>query len=72
MRVATLVGIILIAVGGYFLFTGGSITTRRDVVDVGPLKVSAEEKHPIRPWAAGLALLGGVALVVAGVRHKPS
>jgi drug/metabolite transporter (DMT)-like permease len=72
MRVATLVGIVLILIGGYFLFTGGSITTKREVVDVGPLEVSAEEQHPVRPWAAGLALLGGVALVVAGVRHKPS
>ena len=71
MKVATIVGIVLILAGGYFLFTGGSITTRRDVVNVGPLKVSAEEQHPIRPWAAGLALLGGVALVIAGVRHKP-
>lgn len=70
MKVATIAGIVLILAGGYFLFAGGSITTRREVVDVGPLKVSAEEQHPIRPWAAGLALLGGVALVVVGVRRK--
>lgn len=70
MKVATLVGIVLILAGGYFLFTGGSFTTRRDVVDVGPIKISAEEQHPIRPWAAGLAVLGGIALIVVGVRHK--
>ena len=72
MRVATLVGIVLILAGGYFLFAGGTFTTKREVVDVGPVEISAEEKHPVPAWAAGLGLLAGVALVIAGVRHKPS
>ncbi|MBL0170187.1 MAG: hypothetical protein IPP90_05550 [Gemmatimonadaceae bacterium] len=70
MRASTIVGIVLIAVGGFLFFQGGSFTTRRDVLKVGDLKVTANESHPIAPWVAGAAILGGVVLVVAGVRRK--
>lgn len=70
MKIATIAGIVLIAASAFVLMRGGSFTSSRDVVDVGGLKVTAEEQHPIRPWVAGLALLGGVALVVTGVRRK--
>ncbi len=70
MRITTLVGIVLIAAGAFVFLRGGSFTTRRDVLDVGGLKVTAEEQRPIGPWIAGVALLGGVALVVTGMRRK--
>ncbi len=70
MRLSTIVGIGLIIAGAFVLVNGGSFTSRREVIKVGGLEVSAEEQHPIRPWVAGLALLAGVALVVTGVRRK--
>ena len=70
MRIYTLAGIALIVAGAFVLINGGSFTSRRSVLNVGGLKVSAEEQHPIRPWVAGLALLGGIALLVPGVRRK--
>ena len=70
MRTSTLAGIALIIAGAFVLLNGGSFTSRRDVLDVGGLKVTAEEQHPIRPWVAGLAVLAGVGLVVTGVRRK--
>ncbi|HNV75747.1 MAG TPA: hypothetical protein PLX31_13045 [Gemmatimonadaceae bacterium] len=65
-----LVGIVLIAAGAFVLLRGGTFTSRRDVLDLGGVKVTAEEQHPIAPWVAGAALLGGVALVVSGLRRK--
>ena len=70
MRTSTFAGIALIIAGAFVLLNGGSFTSRRDVLDVGGLKVTAEEQHPIRPWVAGLAVLAGVGLVVTGVRRK--
>lgn len=70
MRINLLAGIALIVGGAFLMINGGSFTSRRDVLKIGDLKVSAEEQHPIGRWAGGLGLLAGVALVVTGVRRK--
>jgi hypothetical protein len=69
VRVSVIVGIVLIGVGAFLLF-GGNLTSRRDVLKVGDLKVTAEEQHPVQPWAAGLAVAVGLGLVVTGMRRK--
>jgi hypothetical protein len=65
-------GLALLVGGAYVLLEGGYITSRREVVNIGGLKISAEERHPIRPWAAGLALVAGTALVIVGATRKRS
>ncbi len=70
MRTQTLIGILLIGVGAYLFFAGGSFSTREDVLKIGDLRVTAQESHPVAPWVAGAAIVGGVALVVAGLRRK--
>jgi drug/metabolite transporter (DMT)-like permease len=64
-----IIGICLIVVGVVALAFGGfSYTTRERVVDLGPLKVDADKEHrmPIAPIAGVAALVGGIALVMAG------
>lgn len=70
LTLPVILGIALLVVGAYVLVEGGYVTTRRDVIDVGALKISAEERHPIRPWVAGLALVAGTALVASVVIRK--
>lgn len=70
MRMLAVVGIILIAIGSYALVTGSVLTGRRDVVDVGGLKISTEQHRSVAPWMAGIALAIGGALVVAGATRK--
>jgi uncharacterized membrane protein len=70
MKIATILGIVLIAAGAFLVFRGGSFTSRRDVLDVGGLTVSAEERRPISPWIGAVVLIGGVALVIVGARRK--
>jgi divalent metal cation (Fe/Co/Zn/Cd) transporter len=70
MRAATIIGALLIVIGGFLLVQGGSFTTRKDVVKLGDLKISADEQHPVSPWIAGAAVLAGVALIATGVRSK--
>jgi len=68
-----LIGICLIVFGVLALALGGfNYTTRERVVDIGPLKVDADKQHslPIAPIAGVGALIGGIALVLAGSRTR--
>jgi hypothetical protein len=72
MRPASIVGLILIVLGVVGLALGGfSFTHKEKVVDLGPIEATADEKEsvPIPPILAGLALVGGVVLLVAGTRR---
>jgi hypothetical protein len=61
-----IVGIVALAYGGF------SYTTREQVIDVGPLEVTKEERRtfPIPPIAGGALLAGGLVLVVVGARGR--
>ena len=72
MTTTMLLGIILIAVGVLALaYQGITYTTREKIVDIGPIQATKESKHtvPLPPVLGGLALAGGIALVVAGTRR---
>lgn len=64
-------GIILIVIGGIMtVFTGFNIITRKNVVDVGSIHISKQEKTPIY-WSpiTGLVILGvGVLVLVVSKR----
>ena len=72
MKMASLVGILLIVLGVIGLAVGGINYTRREkVIDIGPIQATAEkhERIPISPVAGGIALAAGVVLLVAGNRR---
>ena len=69
MRASVWAGIALIVVGVAVYLRGG-FTKKEEVVDVGPLKVSHEERQHIPPWIAGLVVAGGVLLVASGMRQR--
>ena len=67
MKAYTLTGIILIVVGLVALaYQGINYTTREKVVDLGPLQVTAEKSKtlPLPPIVGGIALVGGIVLLV--------
>lgn len=56
-------GIILIGVGAIMtIFTGFNVITKKEVVDIGALEISREEKTPIY-WSP----ITGVIILAAGV-----
>ena len=68
-----IVGVLLIAIGIVALAYGGiTYTTREKVLDVGPIEATPERQKtiPLPPLLGGLALAGGVALLIAGSRRK--
>jgi uncharacterized membrane protein len=66
MRTYTLIGIILIVLGiAAFAYQGITYTTRENVVDLGPVHVTAEKTRtlPLPPFMGALALVGGIVLL---------
>ncbi len=73
MKSTTLIGIVLAVLGGLALaYQGITYTRNKSVVDLGPVQVTAEthERIPLPPILGGLALAGGVALLIVGARDK--
>ena len=73
MKPATIVGIILIIIGIVGFAMGGfSFTHEKKVVDAGPVQINHQktETVPISPILSTIALIGGVGLVVVGLRSK--
>jgi hypothetical protein len=68
-----LIGMLLIVFGIVALVLGGIRYIDRDeVVDVGPLEVTTEQRRtiPLSPIVGIAALVGGIALVAAGSRTR--
>jgi uncharacterized membrane protein len=68
---AVVIGILLIVLGVISLaYQGITYKSREKVIDLGPLKASVEKDKtiPLPPILGGLALAGGVVLLIAGTR----
>jgi uncharacterized membrane protein len=69
----TLVGIALILLGIVaFAYQGITYTSREKIIDIGPLQATAETQKtiPLSPLLGGLALVGGIVLVVVGAKKS--
>jgi len=69
MKTASLLGFVLIILGVIALaYQGITYTTHKKILDVGPIHATKEEHNtiPLPPIVGGLALIGGIVLVVAG------
>ena len=71
MRPLGIVGIVLVIAGAVVLAMRGiSYTKERQEVAVGPLEVAAERRGFVPPAAGVVAIVVGLALVVAGRRRQ--
>ncbi|MGH9373824.1 MAG: DUF3185 domain-containing protein [Vicinamibacterales bacterium] len=68
-----IVGVLLIVIGVIALAYGGISYTREEkVLDIGPIEATAERREtiPLPPVLGAIALVGGIALMIAGSRKK--
>jgi hypothetical protein len=66
-----MLGIALIVLGlAALAYQGFTYTTRETVIDIGPIKATAEREKtiPLPPILGIVAVAGGVALMIAGSR----
>jgi uncharacterized membrane protein len=67
------IGVILIVLGLVALvFQGITYTKREQVLKVGPIEATAKKEHtiPLPPVLGGIALIGGIVLLVTGDKSK--
>jgi hypothetical protein len=73
MKATSWAGILLIVLGALALvYQGINYTRQKDVLDVGSIHLTAEthERIPLPPILGGLALVGGVVLLVVGAKGR--
>ena len=71
MKATSIVGILLVILGVIgLIYQGIGYTKKTDIVDVGPIHATADEHKtiPIPPSLSGIALVGGIALLIAGAK----
>ena len=67
MKSSSIVGILMIILGVVALaYQGITYTTQKKILDIGPIQATTEEHEtfPLPPIVSGLALVGGVALLI--------
>jgi uncharacterized membrane protein len=72
MKTALVAGIVLIVIGVVSLaYQGFTYHTQKRVADIGPIHATKTESHtvPLPPVLGGLALVGGIVLVVVGAKQ---
>jgi len=73
MKPISWLGILLIVLGALVLaYQGINYTRQKKVIDVGSVHVTKEshESIPLPPILGGLALAGGVVLLLMGAKNK--
>jgi hypothetical protein len=73
MKPISIAGIILIVLGALALaYQGINYTHREKVLDIGPIHATEDRQEhiPLSPIVGGLALVAGVALLVAGAKKS--
>jgi hypothetical protein len=73
MKPTSLAGILLIVLGALALaYQGFNYTRHEKVLDVGPIHATkdTQEHIPVPPLVGGLALVAGIAVLVAGAKNN--
>ena len=73
LKPLALVGIALIVLGIVALaYQGITYTSRETIIDLGPIHATADTQKtiPLSPLLGGLALIGGIGLVVVGAKKS--
>lgn len=70
MKPLVIAGIAIVGLGGFVLLKGLTYRSQSNVLKVGDLQVSAEERRTIPTWVGALGIVGGLVLIGAGVGRR--
>jgi hypothetical protein len=65
-----ILGIVLAGVGAFIVLRGLNYGTDRSVMRVGDFQASVETRRAIPIWVGGVAIVGGLLLVGAGLQRR--
>jgi hypothetical protein len=70
MKPLVIAGIVIAGLGAFVLLKGLNYSSQTNVLKVGDVQVTAEERHAIPPWIGGAGIVGGLLLIGAGVGKR--
>lgn len=70
MKPQMILGIVLAGVGAFIVLRGLNYGSERSVMRVGEFQASVETRRAVPVWVGGVAIVGGLLLVGAGVRRR--
>ena len=70
MKPTVVAGIVIAGLGAFVLVKGLSYGSQSNVLKVGDLQVTAEEQRMVPAWVGGVAVVGGLVLIGAGVGKR--
>lgn len=70
MKVYAIAGIALVVLGAFVLFRGLSYGSQRSTMRIGDVQVSAEQRQVVPTWVGGVAIAGGLLLMVGMGRRR--
>ena len=69
MKPLPMVGVLLVVFGAFVVFKGLTYKSQSDVVKIGELEISAEQRRSIPTWVGVVGIVGGL-LLIAGVGRR--
>lgn len=66
MKEIVIAGLVLCALGAFVLLQGFSFGSRSNMMKVGDVQVSVQERHSVPQWAGAIIVAGGLILVGSG------
>jgi hypothetical protein len=70
MRILTVVGVGLIALGTLVVSGRPAIRSKQNILEFGEFKATVEERHALPIWTGVLGVSGGVVLILVGSRRR--
>ena len=67
--VYTVIGAVLIVLGGWVLLGGLSFNKNETVLQIGGLKAEVQREEPVPQWAGVIAVVAGLVLVGVGLKR---
>jgi hypothetical protein len=66
----SIIGIVLLVLGAFIIFRGASYNSKDEVLKVGDVKASVEQKHAVPTWVGGVSIVAGLVLLAGGMRRS--
>ena len=70
MKITQIVGLILLIAGIYVVWQRPSYESKKDVIEIGDIKASVDQKESVPMWVGAVAIGVGVVLLLTGARKS--